>query len=268
MKKEKKKLLKKVIVSIVVLSFVLTAVGSVLAFSSTNNLISCLEREGVVIYGTKWCALCARLIESFGGYEKVKPIFVDCDEDGEKCKENMFGRGVPEVQIKGEYYSGTMSPDDIAGAAGCIKEENLSQKEDVSGLTIRSQTNKSEYREGEEVVIEVEAQGEGVLNFNTGCQVTYKIGNFDLERERACTMALTQATLPASWMMIHDLEKNPLPPGEHQVKAGVIGYGEKDGTIIKIIEERKEEKPSPEKSLESVISFWRRVLERIMLRRI
>ena len=84
-----------------------------------DELVSCLKTAGVVIYGTVTCPFCVRLVEDFGGYEVIGPIYVECTEYSDRCNEEMIGRGVPEIQIKGEMYQGSRVPADIGRAVGC-----------------------------------------------------------------------------------------------------------------------------------------------------
>ena len=84
-----------------------------------TELIACLEREGVVIYGSRTCPACAQLAEGFGGYEEIESIYVECTEDYARCGEEKTTGWVPEIQIKGELYEGGRSPGSIAEEAGC-----------------------------------------------------------------------------------------------------------------------------------------------------
>ena len=84
-----------------------------------DEQISCLKDEGVVIYGAEWCPYCTELAESFGGYDVVDPIWVECTEEQQRCEEEMIDSGVPEIQIEGEKYEGQRNPEAIGEAAGC-----------------------------------------------------------------------------------------------------------------------------------------------------
>ncbi|MGM0629469.1 MAG: peptidoglycan-binding protein, partial [Patescibacteria group bacterium] len=66
--------------------------------------IECLKEAEVVIYGTPTCPFCDQLVESFGGYDAVSPIYVNCQESFDRCKDEMQTSGVPEIQINGELY--------------------------------------------------------------------------------------------------------------------------------------------------------------------
>ncbi len=83
------------------------------------SLMECLKEEGVVIYGSKYCGICTYLVEEFGGSEKVSPIYVDCEYEEERCREEKITYYYPEIQIKGELYEGERSLDKIARETNC-----------------------------------------------------------------------------------------------------------------------------------------------------
>lgn len=89
------------------------------------ELVDCLAEEGLVIYGARWCPACNRLIEPFGGYEIVDPIYVECSEshgtkqEVERCHRETKTEYVPEIQINGELYEGSNFPQDFARELGC-----------------------------------------------------------------------------------------------------------------------------------------------------
>ncbi len=70
----------------------------------TKEFIECLDDAGVVIYGSKYCPACNDLIDDFGGYDMISPIYVECEEDMERCKNEMKGEFVPEIQVKNKLY--------------------------------------------------------------------------------------------------------------------------------------------------------------------
>ena len=84
-----------------------------------NNIFECLADSGVVIYGTDTCPACRALIDSLGGYEKVAPIYIECNKERERCSKEMQTNYVPEIQINGEIYTGPRSLKGIAEAVGC-----------------------------------------------------------------------------------------------------------------------------------------------------
>lgn len=84
-----------------------------------NDFVQCLAQAGIVIYGSKTCPACTSLVNSFGGYEIIKPIYVECSEEGDRCREEMQTNFVPEIQIKGRIYSAPRDPESLGAAVGC-----------------------------------------------------------------------------------------------------------------------------------------------------
>lgn len=84
-----------------------------------DEIMSCLAKNDVVVYGSSWCGACAQLVESFGGYEKIDPIYVECTEEEGRCNTEKVTGYVPEIQIKGELYQGPRSISEIAKEVDC-----------------------------------------------------------------------------------------------------------------------------------------------------
>ncbi len=84
-----------------------------------SNFVYCLKEEGVVIYGSEWCPFCVQLVESFGGYPFIDPIYVECTKEEERCQDEMHTSGVPEIQIKGELYTGSRELSVLGEVVGC-----------------------------------------------------------------------------------------------------------------------------------------------------
>lgn len=84
-----------------------------------DELVSCLKTAGVVIYGSVTCPFCKQLVDSFGGYDVVDAIYVECSVYPDRCTNELIGRGVPEIQIEGEMYQGSRKPEEIGSAVGC-----------------------------------------------------------------------------------------------------------------------------------------------------
>jgi len=84
-----------------------------------KTLIQCLADGGLVIYGSRTCPACAQLAESFGGYDKIALIYVECSEEWERCSAEMQTNYVPEIQIQGKLYNGPRNPENIADAVSC-----------------------------------------------------------------------------------------------------------------------------------------------------
>ncbi|MFW6220800.1 MAG: glutaredoxin domain-containing protein [Nanoarchaeota archaeon] len=79
----------------------------------------CLAENGIVIYGSSTCPYCGQLVELLGGSDAVKPVYVECTQNQQKCMDEMLGRGVPEIQLDGELYEGQRTIDDLAKATNC-----------------------------------------------------------------------------------------------------------------------------------------------------
>lgn len=79
----------------------------------------CLAQAGIVVYGSKTCSACARLVQEYGGYETIAPIYVECTEQMQRCSEEMLSVYVPEIQINGRLFETWGSPTTMAQITGC-----------------------------------------------------------------------------------------------------------------------------------------------------
>lgn len=110
---------------LIVVAIILVIAGLVYSFSAEEEvtevsaLVNCLAENNVVIYGSATCPACRELANSFGGYEAIKPIYVECNDQQERCISEMQTNFVPEIHINGEVYSGPRSPEVLAGITGC-----------------------------------------------------------------------------------------------------------------------------------------------------
>jgi uncharacterized membrane protein len=86
---------------------------------SREEIIQCLADSGVLVYGTLTCPACNKLVEDFGGYELIGPIYVICNEERDRCEQEMLDAWVPEIQIKGELYNGPRTFEALTQAVGC-----------------------------------------------------------------------------------------------------------------------------------------------------
>lgn len=68
---------------------------------------------------------------------------------------------------------------------------------------------------------------EKTIQFSSGCQTSYIIGNYDHSQGLACTAAITSITLPPygshTWKMTHDLKNNTIPAGSYYVVGKLLG---------------------------------------------
>lgn len=79
----------------------------------------CLADFGMVIYGSEWCPACNALVQTLGGNDKVKSVYVDCTKEGERCQEELKTNFIPEIQINGVVYDGSRSLSALSDLTGC-----------------------------------------------------------------------------------------------------------------------------------------------------
>jgi glutaredoxin len=83
-----------------------------------EQFIACLNSSGFKIYGAAWCSYCKQLVETLGGYEMVKPIYVECTIEKEECaKANI--RAYPTIMINGTIYTGERTIEAFSRATAC-----------------------------------------------------------------------------------------------------------------------------------------------------
>jgi hypothetical protein len=114
----KKYALALVIVGLVVFGVFLLAGGGGNA-EGKNAFIECLKDEGVTIYGSLTCPACAQMASEFGGYNVIRPIYVECTVESRRCDQEMVVSYVPAVQIDGVLLDEPPTPENIARATGC-----------------------------------------------------------------------------------------------------------------------------------------------------
>ncbi len=88
--------------------------------TGSSNFIDCLQKKGVVIYGTPTCPYCVQLVAEYDAYDDFEKIYVDCNTDYERCNNEMLTDGVPEIQIEGKFFKGWGSPENLAKETGCV----------------------------------------------------------------------------------------------------------------------------------------------------
>lgn len=91
---------------------------------NNEGFIQCLAEAGVVIYGSQTCGACSQLVQEYGGYDTIKPIYLDCSEFGsqeelKRCFEERQAEYVPEIQINGKLFEGWGSPQALSEVTGC-----------------------------------------------------------------------------------------------------------------------------------------------------
>lgn len=106
-----------------------------------------------------------------------------------------------------------------------------------TALHMTAETNRAVYRIGDPIEIVVRATNLSdvamTLSFPSSCQVFYFIDDRRIAPD-ACTMALTKVKLAPKatklWLYTY-AASGELAPGEHRVRAQVVGYGTIDMTI-------------------------------------
>jgi len=83
-----------------------------------TEFIYCLKEANFAIYGANWCGWTKKLTDMLGGFDMVKPIYVECTEEEELCEEKEV-RAYPTILINGEGYQGERTFEKIAAATGC-----------------------------------------------------------------------------------------------------------------------------------------------------
>ena len=85
----------------------------------TTEFIQCLADSGMVIYGSSTCGACANLVNLFGGYEAVGPIYVECSGNWDICGEKTETGYVPEIRINDVLFGGANTLENFAAQTGC-----------------------------------------------------------------------------------------------------------------------------------------------------
>ena len=85
----------------------------------------CLAENGFVIYGAHWCGFCKQIVDYLGGSEAVEPIYIECTEEEELCKEEGI-TGYPTIKIDGEGVQIQRTVKAFSEATGCEISDLLS----------------------------------------------------------------------------------------------------------------------------------------------
>ena len=83
-----------------------------------ENLVDCLKNKNFVIYGADWCPYCRDLVNLFGGYEKAGPIYVECTEKQDFCREKNI-TAYPTILINDQPYKGERTLESFALETQC-----------------------------------------------------------------------------------------------------------------------------------------------------
>ncbi|MFH1661522.1 MAG: protein disulfide isomerase family protein [Candidatus Falkowbacteria bacterium] len=89
--------------------------------------VECLEKKNFKIYGANWCGWTKKLtIDTFGGFDIVAPIYIECTEEEALCAEEGVS-GYPTIKLNGEKYEGGRTLKDIADKTGCVAPDVVTQ---------------------------------------------------------------------------------------------------------------------------------------------
>ena len=59
------------------------------------------------------------MVDSFGGYGAISPLYVECNDDMDRCVSEMRTEFVPEIQMNGEVLEGVRKVEDFVEKTGC-----------------------------------------------------------------------------------------------------------------------------------------------------
>lgn len=84
-----------------------------------NDFFECLKNKGLVIYGTTTCPACTQLKNDLLAIgSNIDLIYVNCDENPQRCATEMKENYVPEIQIKGALFP-NKSIEALSQETGC-----------------------------------------------------------------------------------------------------------------------------------------------------
>lgn len=86
---------------------------------ANNDFFSCLKNNGVVIYGTNTCPACTQLKNNLLAIgNNIDLIYVNCDENPQRCATEMKANYVPEIQVNGNIFPNS-SIEALSQETGC-----------------------------------------------------------------------------------------------------------------------------------------------------
>lgn len=103
------------------------------ASAEAVTLASCLQEEGVVMYGTTWCVHCQNQKAMFGSaFDNV--TFIDCDRDRAACAAANITGYPTWIDAEGNSYAGTQSFEQLAAISQCnlTAAPVVNEQEDVA----------------------------------------------------------------------------------------------------------------------------------------
>ncbi|GAI12971.1 unnamed protein product, partial [marine sediment metagenome] len=96
------------------------------------GFVECLKKAGLKIYGANWCGWTEKTVGAFGGFDAVKPIYVECTENQQLCQEKEIG-GYPTILINDKSYTGPRTFEGYAEATGCEAVLEFSEQSTSNG---------------------------------------------------------------------------------------------------------------------------------------
>ena len=100
-----------------------------------TKFVECLDQNELLIYGANWCGWTQKLVEMLGGFDMVKPIYIECVEQEQLCQEKGIS-GFPTIFIKGEKYEGPRTFKDLSAATSCpmpLGSESIDEEDNQEG---------------------------------------------------------------------------------------------------------------------------------------
>ncbi len=87
--------------------------------SSNDDFFNCLKSNGVVIYGTSTCPACIQLKKNLLAIgSDIDLVYVNCDENPQRCATEMKANYVPEIQINNVIFPNN-SIEALSQETGC-----------------------------------------------------------------------------------------------------------------------------------------------------
>jgi len=96
-----------------------------------TEFVGCLKGADFVIYGANWCGWTTQLVNMLGGWEAVGPVYIECTEEADLCKDKEI-MGYPTILINGQLYQGERSFSGFSEATGCREPAGSENQSEVN----------------------------------------------------------------------------------------------------------------------------------------
>jgi len=106
------------------------AASQLTAPGEASDFVTCLANAGFRIYGANWCGYTKALVSSFGGFDAVSSIYVECTEQASLCNQERI-QGYPTIKINGATYNGERTFAGFSAATGCAVTSEAVQTQPV-----------------------------------------------------------------------------------------------------------------------------------------